>query len=260
MTYFRKANPRLIVLLTDFGWGHYVGVMKGVILNLCLGARIVDLDHEISPHNVREGAWRLLTSYRYFPRGSIFLAVVDPGVGTTRQALAAKAGGYFFVGPDNGLLYPAVAEAGLVEAVALPIPPEASRTFHGRDVFAPAAARLAGGWPLKRLGVPTSIQCPLEFRLCGRRGEVVAVDRFGNVITNLPPLPGKNYYRVSLSRGGTQYFQAELPAFPTYAAAPEGVAFLIVGSNGTLEISVNRGSAADLLRVQPGDLVEADSP
>lgn len=247
-----------VVLLTDFGWSSYVGVMKGVILSLCPGAQIIDLTHDVGPQNVREGAWLLLTSYRFFPLGSIFVAVVDPGVGTARQPLALRAGDYYFVGPDNGLLFPAVSEAGFVAAVALPVPATASATFHGRDVFAPAAARLAAGVPLSELGPATTPKEELAFRLRDREGEVVTVDRFGNLITNLPPMPGREDYRVTLARGCESYFQATLPFYPVYAAAPPAVPFLITGSSDTLEISVRNGSAARLLQAASGDLVIAE--
>jgi S-adenosylmethionine hydrolase len=199
-----------------------------------------------------------LTAYRFFPLGTVFLAVVDPDVGTERQALALEAGGYYFVGPDNGLLYPAAASAGMTAAVALPIPPHASPTFHGRDVFAPAAARLAAGTSLEDLGTPTRPRSCLSFYLQGREGEVVSVDHFGNAITNLPPLPGRNSYRLTLSRRGEQYFQSELPAYETYARAPLGTPFLLVGSAGTLEVSVRNDSAARLLEIEAGDRIRAE--
>lgn len=235
-----------------------MGVVKGVIVGLCPGAPIIDLTHTVGPQNVREGAWLLLTSYRFFPKGSIFLAVVDPGVGTERQPLAIKAGDYYFVGPDNGLLYPAVAEAGLAAAVALPTPADVSLTFHGRDVFAPAAARLAQGASLNELGPATVPACRLQFHRRGREGEVVTVDHFGNVITNLPPLPDRRAYKVSLVRNGRRYLEAELPFFPVYAAAPDDTPFLITGSSATLEISVKNGAAAARLGAAIGDLVVAE--
>lgn len=235
-----------------------MGVVKGVIASLCPGVSLLDLTHAVGPQNVREAAWLLLTSYRYFPPGSIFLAVVDPGVGTERQPLAAKAGDYYFVGPDNGLLYPAMAAAGLEAAVALPVPAGASRTFHARDVFAPAAARLARGASLEELGPATVPTCRLEFRCRGREGEVVTVDYFGNVVTNLPPLPDRSVYRVSLARRGRKYFEAELPFCEVYAAAPDATLFLITGSSATLEISIKNRSAAASLGAVAGDQVVAE--
>ncbi len=247
----------VIVLLTDFGNDPYVGVMKGVILSRCPAVRLVDLAHHVSPGAVREGAWLLFAHYASFPPGSIFLAVVDPGVGTGRKALAVKAGDYSFVGPDNGLLYPAATDAGIDEVVALPIPPRASHTFHGRDVFAPAAARLAAGLPLGTLGRPAVPAVRLEFHRRGREGEVVAVDRFGNVITNLLPLPRRRRYRVRFFReGGPGYFAGELPHAAAYASAPAGDRlFLVTSSCGTLEAALRGDSAARCLGTQVGDRV-----
>lgn len=245
----------LVVMMTDFGWSSYVGVMKGVVLSICPGARLVDFTHDVTPQSVREGAWLLYSGYKFFPRGSIFLAVVDPGVGTRRKALAAGTAGYFFVGPDNGLLSPSLKDDGLVEIVELPVPPAAGPTFHGRDVFAPAAARIAAGVPLTRLGVSTQPDVHLEFYLAGRKGEVVYIDRFGNVITNLPPLVGQESYLLSLERDGRVYFEQKLFHYNSYASAPDGALFTVTGSCGTLEISIKNGSANRYLEAQVTDRV-----
>lgn len=244
-----------IVLLTDFGWSSYVGAVKGVILSHCPGAQIIDLTHEVAPQNVREGTWLLFVNYPYFPPGSIFVAIVDPGVGTERKALAIRAREYSFLGPDNGLLSPAAARAGIVDTVELAVPPEASPTFHGRDVFAPAAAKLAAGLPFRELGKPVLPTVNFAFYLNGREGEVVTTNRFGNVITNLPPLPDRRKYAVNLARDRRSYFRSELPFCPVYALAPEEVLFLLTGSGGTLEISVKNGSAASRLGVEVADRV-----
>ncbi|MGB9919447.1 MAG: SAM hydrolase/SAM-dependent halogenase family protein [Moorellales bacterium] len=247
------------MLLTDFGNDSYVGIVKGVILSLCPQTTIVDLAHHVEPQAVRQAAWLLLTAYSFFPPGSVFLVVVDPGVGTERQALAVQAGDYCFVGPDNGVLYPAAISAGeTLQAVALPVPEGASSTFHGRDVFAPAAAKLASGRPLTELGSRTEMQARLQFYLSGREGEVVTLDRFGNVITNLPPVPGRRRYRVTLCREGRQYWQGEVPCYRAYAHASEASPFLIVGSAGTLELSIRNGSAAESLGVRMGDYLRAE--
>src|SRR5690606_665442 len=161
--------------------------------------KIIDLFHEVTPYAVREAAWILLAHRRSFPEGTVFLAVVDPGVGTRRQAVAVGTrAGYYYVGPDNGLLYPAASADGEPRAVALQVPGDASPTFHGRDVFAPAAARLAGGCPLEELGPPVPLEHRLLFHLRGREGEIVRIDRFGNVITNLPP-SGCSQYQATLA-------------------------------------------------------------
>ncbi|MEW5762281.1 MAG: SAM-dependent chlorinase/fluorinase [Bacillota bacterium] len=242
-----------VILLTDFGWDVYVGVMKGVILSICPTAQVIDLAHNIAPQNIREGAWLLLTNFRYFPEGSIFVAVVDPGVGSARKALAVATKGYYFIGPDNGLLYPAATRAGVAAIVELDVPEDASFTFHGRDVFAPAAARLAAGMPFSGLGKAGTFTVRLNFTPAGREGEVVYVDRFGNVVTNLPPLPGRRSYTVTAIGKEEVYFKSELPFFSAYADAPEDVLFLITGSGGTLELSVKNGAAAPRLGVRVAD-------
>lgn len=247
-----------VVLLTDFGWSYYAGVMKGVILRYCPEAQIVDLSHEVSAQNIREGAWILASTFSHFPSGSVFLAIVDPGVGTKRQALAVEAGQYYFVGPDNGLLFPAISQAGLRQAVAGPVPASASATFHGRDVFAPLAGRIAAGKELSQLGTPTVPTGRLLFHLKGREGELVTIDRFGNLITNLIPLKGRQHYEVTITRGGCEYFRRQLPFVPVYEAAPRGIPFLITGSSGTLEISVRQGSAAQVFEAQTGDLISIE--
>ncbi|GAB6274832.1 MAG: SAM-dependent chlorinase/fluorinase [Peptococcaceae bacterium] len=243
----------VIVLLTDFGRDPYVGVMKGIILSICPRAQLIDLVHHVTPQNIREGAWLLLANYAYFPKGSIFLAVVDPGVGTRRKALAIKTKAGYFIGPDNGLLYPALVKAGMVNVIELDPPKGAGFTFHGRDVFAPAAAKLAAGVSFHKLGKPGEPENKLNFYLAGRNGEVVTIDRFGNVITNVPPLLNCQSYVVKLMRGERSYFTLGLPYYPAYAMAPANDLFLITGSNGTLEISVKNGSAASTLPAQVGD-------
>ena len=240
-----------VALLTDFGPSEYAGVMKGVILGLLPGAQLVDITHDISPQNVREGAWVLLGSYRWFPKGTVFLCVVDPGVGTGRRAIAVRSQNYFFVGPDNGLVSAAAAEDGIVEARAVGIPPGASNTFHGRDVFAPAAALIAsGGW--ERLGTPIERIEMIDFHLRGREGEVVRVDRFGNCITNLPPIDGRREYAARSERGS---LPGRLPFFRTYAEAPGGELFVIENAYGTLEIALKNGSASRIARLAPGERI-----
>src|SRR5690606_10179448 len=191
----------IIALLTDFGSSEYVGIMKGVLLQTLPGATIVDITHDIAPQDVREGAWVLQGAYRWFPTGTVFLCVVDPGVGTKRQAIAVKSRRYTFVGPDNGLLYAAVSDDGVEEARLIEVSPVASNTFHGRDVFAPAAARFAAsGWDAA-VGRPPAKIKEFTFHLQGREGEVVRIDRFGNVITNLPPEPDRTWYEAWISSG-----------------------------------------------------------
>jgi len=234
-----------VVLLTDFGDSEYVGVMKGVIAREAPGSCVIDLCHDVGPQGVREGAWILLQCFRWFPKGSVFLAVVDPGVGTERRALAVETEWGFFVGPDNGLLYPAAVAAGIRRAVSLAVPPGASPTFHGRDVFAPAAAKLARGVMLEELGStieePAARLVPLSFWQSGREGEITRIDRFGNCITNLPKIPGKEVYDAAIETGE---LPPKLRFYRTYEEAPAETLFLVESSYGTLEIALKGGSAA----------------
>ena len=187
----------LITLLTDFGTADsYVAEMKAALLAAVPEATLVDLTHAVPPGDLRAAAYLLGRTWHRFPRGTVHLAVVDPGVGTARAALAFGAGGHWFVGPDNGLFTPVLRDAA-VEIVSLPLPATAAPTFHGRDLFAPAAAALAGGTPLEELGEPfRGIPHRLSYReprYEGKSvvGEVVYVDRFGTLVTNLitPALP-----------------------------------------------------------------------
>lgn len=245
----------LVVLLTDFGLSEYVGVMKGIIATHAPMARVIDLTHDVSPQAVREGAWLLEQSYRWFPEGSVFCCVVDPGVGTERAAVAAETERYRFVGPDNGLLYPAVMKDRLVKAVSLPVPGGASRTFHGRDVFAPAAAALANGRSLDELGEPLDGLTPLVFHRTEREGEIVRIDRFGNCITNLPPRPGRIEYTVQIEGAPAPM---RLRLYRTYQEAPAGEPFLIENSYGTVEIAWRNGDAARNLGAAAGMRVRFD--
>ncbi len=228
-----------ITLLTDFGTADgYVAEMKGVILALAPELRIVDATHDIPPQDVELGRLSLARYWRRFPLGTVHLAVVDPGVGSARAAIAVESGGHFFVGPDNGLLSPALLSRD-ARVVRLPVPESASRTFHGRDVFAPAAAALATGTPLEFLGEPFPAALvrrtpPARQRADGAvEGQVIAIDRFGNAITNLVARPGE------LEVNGRR-----LPIVETFAAASEGMPFALAGSGGLLEIAVRDGSAA----------------
>jgi len=232
----------MIILLTDFGASHYAGILKGVIARHAPGCPVIDLTHEVAPQNVREGAWLLFVSYRFFPPGAVFCAVVDPGVGGDRQALIIRTEQYLFVGPDNGLLLPAAEDDRLCGVWALPRPAGASRTFEARDVFAPAAARLAAGEEPAVLGRPAEPRIVLSFHRSGREGEVVHVDRFGNVVTNIPPVPGAEAYTVA--SGGRALV---LPYRPTYSAGTPREPMVTTGSCGTLEIAVPGGSAARAL-------------
>jgi S-adenosylmethionine hydrolase len=238
----------MIVLLTDFGLGEYVGAMKGVILSINPDARIVDLCHDIHPQSIVEASWILLSSFGYFPRSTTFCCVVDPGVGTNRKVIAVRTPAYRFVAPDNGLLWETLKDQTIQTIRNIPIPSGASRTFHGRDVFARAAAQADLG-DMERLGERIEQIERLDLYRNGREGTVVRIDHFGNVVTNLPPLDQRRY---SVRIGDRT---CSMSHCPTYADAPENEPFLITGSASTLEISLKNASANETLHVTPGQII-----
>lgn len=253
----------VVALLTDFGTrDHYVGVMKGVVLSVCPDAALVDISHEIPPQDVTAAAIALSSAYRYFPPGTVFLVVVDPGVGTPRRALAAEAGGYAFVGPDNGVLSEIFRELP-PRIVELREPryarPAVSRTFEGRDRFAPAAGWLARGVNLEAFGPPVTDPVRLEVPQPAIHsgfvsGEVIHVDRFGNLISNID--------RAVVARAGrpvqVRVGPARAPLVGTYGEAPPGALCALFGSSERLEVAINGGSAAAVLGAGRGARVEVD--
>jgi len=246
-----------VTLLTDFeNADHYVAEMKGVVLSRAPDATIVDITHSISPGDVRSGAYILGRAWHRFPAGTVHLAVVDPGVGTSRAALAFSAHGHLFIGPDNGLFTPVLHDAE-VTAVQLPIPESASPTFHGRDVFAPVAGALAEGVPLNTvgepfLGVPERLVYPAPFYE-GKTliGHVIYIDRFGSLVTNLTSelVPTHATLEVEdLDLG---------PVRRTFSDVAAGGLLAYVGSGGAIEIAVRNGSAARRLGIGIGGRVRA---
>ncbi len=240
----------IITLLTDFG-SLYPAQMKGAILSRARNATLVDVAHDIPPQDVRAGAFALMTTVRHFPEGTVHLAVVDPGVGTDRLGLVAKSGGQFLVGPDNGLLIPAAGSLG--SPAFWMIDPDfakgASPTFHGRDVFAPAAAMLALGVMPESFGprvVPKNLDFGRAERFDGRiEAEVIYVDRFGNLILNADDIPW-NDVRLSGRR---------LKRVKTYAEAGGVEPLITIGSHEFAEIAVNGGSAKDIFGLSSGDRI-----
>jgi len=262
------AGSPPIALLTDFGSRDaYPGVMKGVILGIAPGAALVDLTHEIAPQDVTGGAWVLHTAWRFFPLGTIFLCVVDPGVGGARRPVALAAGGRLFVGPDNGLFSYVLAAATTGEAVALDDPrfhlPHPSATFHGRDIFAPCAAHLARGIPLGELGSAVAATSLVTFALPRPvwqgdvlHGHVLHVDRFGNLITDVASALAAALLATPAARLAVAGTDISARAH-TFADGPEGEPFLLADSSGHLAIAVRNGSAAALLGAGRGDEVVA---
>jgi S-adenosylmethionine hydrolase len=256
----------VVALLTDFGTeDHYVGAVKGAILTVCPEANLVDVAHGVPPHDVVAGAFALAAAYRFFPAGTVFLAVVDPGVGSARRALAVEAAGYRFVGPDNGLFTfllrdarPArvheVANAGLFRF-------EVSHTFHARDVFGPVAGHLARGLPLEDVGPALGDPVLLPEEPTRRVGaeewqtSVLHVDRFGNLITHLhrDELRGiLGELDEDLTGMAAVVEGIVVPLARTYADVPEGEPCALVGGSGRLEVAVNRGNASRLLGASRG--------
>lgn len=244
----------IITLLTDFGsTDSYVAEMKGVLLTRAPGATLVDVTHQVAPGDVRAGQYVLGRAWHRFPPGTVHLAVVDPGVGTARRALAAEAAGHRFVAPDNGLLSFLPADARFV---SLPVPASAAPTFHGRDVFAPAAAALALGATVADLGaaVTDPIKSPLPTpRHDGTAvmGEVLYVDRFGTLVSNVPGSAVEPGVRIRVE--GTDVGALRR----TFADVERGALVAFLGSGGTVEIAVRGGSAARLLGVGVGAEVRA---
>jgi len=239
----------MIILLTDFGPSEYVGVMKGVIYSIDQRAQIVDLCHSVASQNIIEASWILRNNYKYFPEGSVFCCVVDPGVGSKRKALTVKTGRYYFVAPDNGLLWETLKEQEVIDIREIPIPSDASHTFHGRDVFAPAAAKIGLG-KFDQVGEKVGQIERLELYQDSGRGLVVRIDSFGNIVTNIPK-QGNGRYSVKI---GEKIYQMNYRE--NYFAAEQGELFLIEGSNRTLEISLKNGSANKKLFAKAGQIVE----
>ncbi len=246
----------IITLLTDFGTSDsYVAEVKGVLLSGAPGATLVDISHAVPPGGVATAAYLLGRTWRHFPRGTVHLVVVDPGVGTTRRAVAVGREGHCFVAPDNGVLTPVFGVGA--EVWTLAEPEGASPTFHGRDLFAPAAARLAAGASLAEVGAlvlepPVVLQAPPpQYEGKKVHGEVLHVDRYGNLVTTLTPefVPS---YAVLASE------DMEIgPIRRTFADVAKGELLAYWGSSGLLEVAVRDGSAARRLGIGVGGRVTA---
>ncbi|MEM4566039.1 MAG: S-adenosyl-l-methionine hydroxide adenosyltransferase family protein [Archaeoglobaceae archaeon] len=243
----------LVTLLTDFG-DFYPGVMKGVILSLVPDAKIVDITHSIEPQNVFQGAFLLYHSYKFF-RSAIHVAIVDPGVGGKRRAIVVETKHNYFVAPDNGLVYPSAKEDGIVRIFEIDskiseIVGELSTTFHGRDIFAPATALLLKKDfryfreidEIKTLDI-------FEHSVAGNRvcGKVAFVDRFGNVVTNIPA-------SAVMGAKGFILRGVEFPMVKCYEDVDIGKPLALIGSFGTLELSLREGNASEFLKIRKGEI------
>lgn len=267
---------RLITFTTDFGTRDaYVAAMKGVILSILPTARLVDITHGIAPQDVMEAAFVLREAAPYFPPDAVHLVVVDPGVGTERHPVAVRHGAYVYVGPDNGIFPLVIGREQPEHAVVLDRKTvwrttAPSHTFHGRDIFAPAAAHLASGLALSEMGSSIETLHPLRWAQPiaddeGIQGWVVHVDHFGNCITNI----SRDTLSTSTATGpASDGPDPALPSFKcfvgnsaltamhkTYGCVAEGEPLLLVGSSGFLEVAVNGGNAAELLDIRKGDAV-----
>jgi S-adenosyl-L-methionine hydrolase (adenosine-forming) len=254
------ARP-IVALLTDFGTrDHYAGTLKAVVLGVCPDANLVDIGHDIPAHDVLGGALELAACYRYFPAGTIFLVVVDPGVGSARRGIAAECGDYRFVAPDNGVLSAVFREAAPKKVVELTerkyARPTVSRTFEGRDRFAPAAGWLAKGIALVSMGKSITNYHVLDLPRPAVTaetiaGEIVRVDRFGNLITNIDRRALEQFAAgrsIVVSVG-----DRDIPRLvATYAEAPAGELCALFGSTDHLEVAVNAGDAASELGLSRG--------
>ena len=253
---------RLITLTTDFGLRDaYVAAMKGTMLMICPDIRLIDISHEITSHDVMEAAFVLRQAVPYYPPETIHLVVVDPGVGTERRLIALRSGSHYFVGPDNGIFALLLEDQAPDELVELNRPafwriPHPSKTFHGRDVFAPVAAHLAAGRTLAEIGTGIAGLQPLHWALPiddsqGIRGWIVHIDHFGNCVTNIPrALFDKRRDERALKCYVGNAILDEV--YPTYGTVETGEPLLLFGSDDLLEIAVNAGNASDLLDIRRG--------
>lgn len=252
-----------ITFTTDFGthdW--FVGTMKGVVLDINARAIMVDLTHEIPPGDIRAGAFALMSACRHFPKDTVHVVVVDPGVGSRRRAIAVQTANCFFVAPDNGVLSWALAREKIKSIRQLEnrkyFLKTISRTFHGRDIFAPVAAHLSQGLPIRQLGPEvndfTRIPWPKPRKQDGQvHGEIICVDHFGNAITNIGAGLISSGQKIRCEVLGRRKLRCVFVEF--YGAVPVNVPVAVIGSSGFLEVAVNGGSAANRFGIEIGDKV-----
>lgn len=258
-----KSAP-VITLLTDFGTADYfVAAVKGVILTISPHVSIVDITHELPPQDIEPGAFTLLACYNDFPEGTIHVAVVDPGVGSARRAIVVRAGSYYFVGPDNGLFSYIYDRESAYEVFQLTdekyFRPQPSASFHGRDIFAPIAAALSNGIQPEQFGLRINDEvrlapfAPVRDPDGSLKGRIIHIDRFGNCVTNFTraDVPDSNQVKLLVGRKVIRHFRR----FFSDEHDSNDQLFAIWGSAGFLELAINGGSAASLLRAKRGDPV-----
>jgi S-adenosyl-L-methionine hydrolase (adenosine-forming) len=259
----RRTHP-ILTLTTDFGTSdHFAGVLKGVILGICPAAQIVDITHEIRPFEIAEGAFVIAQSYRAFPKSTVHVVVVDPGVGSARRPILVEAAGHYFIGPDNGVLSMVygkekhkVRELTAEKYFRHPV----SRTFHGRDIFSPVAAHLAAGVRPAAFGKLITDYLKITFDAPARSGKrvwagtILKIDRFGNLITNfhIGEFEAVQSRPFEMSVGVRKLHRLAIH----YAEVEEAEPFVIVGSSGYLEVACNQASAARVLGCGVGAPVE----
>jgi len=257
----------LITLLSDFGVKDpYVAEMKAVMLSICPEARIIDISHQIEKFNIRMGAFVLVSAAPYFPVGTVHVAVVDPEVGTKRRPLIVETKRYFYVGPDNGLLMLSAQREGIRHVYNISNPhymlPTVSRTFHGRDIFAPAAVHLSKGCVPSKFGPEIHDYLIPRFAKPrmgkgGLLGEVLYIDDFGNVVSNIST---KDLEKVGMKEGCLLYVKfrkkvSQLKFCSAYGEVPVKAPLVLIGSSDFLEVSVNQGNASEAFKVKIGDSV-----
>jgi hypothetical protein len=263
MTELRRSDrPPIITLTTDFGEKDgYVGTMRGVILNICPTAILTNLSHYVPPQDIRSAAFVLYQAFDHYPPHTIHCVVVDPGVGSKRRAIAVRTNQGIFVGPDNGVFNPilSASDTRLIEAVTLTNPdyqlPNVSNTFHGRDIFAPAAAHIANGVPLNKLGPAAINLVQLDFQIKSQDDvcRVMHVDRFGNLILDITSDDIDDPEHVTLTIGHRKIKSLS----HTFADVEEGQLLAYVGSlRNHIEIAIRNGNAGQTLGVQVGDVVK----
>jgi len=265
--------PKVIALLTDYGdKDFYVGALKGIIYSIHPEATVVDITHQISPYNIKEGALTLYHAAQEFPAGTIFVAVVDPGLGTEIKPLVVHTlDGKYFVGPDNGIFNLIFQEVGITKVYQIKNPTwmrqaGISKTFHGRDIFAPVAAHLAAGWPIEEVGPEIKDYLLLSLSPAKRegnriQGEVTSVDHYGNVILNIP----KNLIEELGVNGGAPLLvhikgkKVKVTWGSTYSDVPEGKEVLLISSADFLELAVHRGNVAKKYGIQVGEVITIEN-